>query len=416
MPYCKSCGYELSNPAHDLHDPDNLMGVVDGGVESEDAHIDAKDGPNGARLFCNDTGQLTSIVNEPKDKEGEGGDPNQKQEQKSSTSSPESNKEPSSPPKEKGDVYSMREDKNAQDVLEEVVTAPFLDLSEGQLAEMKDWSDDYDGQIPPDTLEDILGNFKGVQKQTAKLARQKYEVKLNKWVRQQQRDDGSPPIGITQYPSPSGGNGGNGGSGQPRQRPSRGRGQEQQKGQKRPEGAEQSRERQQGQSATSNDLREHRRARRIKRRNDALDKAAAEFADQAAAQMAQDLGGIFGDARDIAYTAFKKKAEKDPDWFFEKMDKWDMDMVDVLLEPSEARKEQMDSKSGSPDASNVDEALDAVMEQEPAKEEQSKSDINQEPNVEDGGLFNDGQEPPEEGGDNMSAAPEEEAFAKHFEE
>ena len=104
---------------------------------------------------------------------------------------------------------------------------------------------------------------------------------------------------------------------------------------------------------------EERRKRRVARRNRALDKAAEEVADKMAEDMAREMTGLFGDARDIFYTTLKKKVEKDPDWLLEKADRWDIDIMDILMEPSEKRKEEM---GGNSDKLEIDEEVDNVLE------------------------------------------------------
>lgn len=351
MPYCKSCGFELDDPHEDLHDPDKLSDVAEAigeGVSNPDsAHVEVKDGPKGWRYFCNEKGQVTSIVTDPP-REGEGGG-----------SDDESKAEPNTG---RGEVYDLPEEKSAEDVLIEVAQSPFLDLSDAQLEELSDWADDYNGQIPPDILVDILGNFGGVKKQTAELAKQKYQVKLNKWVKNQTKQDKGPPIGISQQPSPN-----TPAPNQPRRRERRRPRQPQESGGGSPEDTpEQDSQEEEPQpnprreeNVSSSDLMEERRKRRVARRNRALDKAAEEVADQMAEDMAREMTGFFGDARDIFYTAIKRKVEKDPDWLLEKGDKWDIDIMDVLLEPSESRKEEMQDSS---DKLEIDQEVDNVLE------------------------------------------------------
>lgn len=340
MAFCKACAFQLESPEKDLHDPENHMGIVEGGVENEDAHMIVRDGSRGARFYCQDTGRVTKIVKEPPDmRKGEGGE-------ESEGEQPEP-KQPDEP------VYDLPREKDPIEVLGEVVTSPFLSLSEAQVQEVKDWADDYDGQIPPDILEDILKNMSGVQKQTAQLARQKYEVKLNKWVRQRTQQQDGPPIGITAQPHVSSGGGDTSHAPPPgpQQEPDT-----PQTGEQPPPDTSHT-----GlpPGADAEDLREMRRQRRVIRRNNALDRAAEQMADQMAAEMAGDIGGIIGDARDVFYTAFKQKAQKDPDWFFEKMDEWDIDILDTILEPSETRKEEMQKKNAVD--REIDDALDEVV-------------------------------------------------------
>jgi hypothetical protein len=102
------------------------------------------------------------------------------------------------------------------------------------------------------------------------------------------------------------------------------------------------------------EARQHRRSR-------AVDKAVDEFADQFAKNLASDAGSFFSDAREIARTLLKKKAEKDPDWFFEKMDQYDMEIVDEVLEPSSQRKEELTGGGSEPSVdSELDDALESM--------------------------------------------------------
>lgn len=425
MPYCKACGYELSNPADDLHDPDNLLGEVEGGINNEDAHISVNDGPNGPRMFCGDTGQITKIVPEQPTEEGEGGgeqsqnepSPNQGEPQQSQPEQTAQPQQPKQAQPQNAEVYDLPESKSAEDVLTEVITSPFIDLSEPQMAEVKDWAEDYDGHIPADVLEDVLGNMSGVQKQTAKLARQKYEVKLSRWVQSQQDGDSGPPIGVSRHPTGSPGQRGRTNPRQRRQVRQGGRGGEAQTAEKPTEKEEAEKRKRRGREDTPQDIREQRRRKRVERRSRALDQAAQEFADKAAGQMAEEMGGFVGDARDILYKVFMRKAEKDPDWFFEKAEKWDIDIMDVLLEPSEARKSEMvEDNSSNGDVSGAEDALEQVMADGPSAEEPTESNNTPQPEVEDGGLFDDELEEEAREGQ-PEEAPEEEGedpFQEHF--
>lgn len=362
MVYCKACGYELTDPGDELHDPEGLSDVakqMGGPVENPDtAHLVVRDGEKGWRYYCSENGQVTSVVSD-EPTEGEGGE-------QQSEPQPEPNAENKGRRAEKGEVYDLREDKSSKDVMVDVASAPFLDLSDSQVAELEDWCDDYNGQIPPDIFGDILENFSGVQKQTAKLAKQKYEVKLNKWVKRQTSQSDGPPIGITQQPTPGGDNGGGGRRRRPQQPNASGGGNGQQTPQDDSSGGQQpqdqnKRRRGGGRDvpSTPQDMRERRRYRRLARRNDAMDRAVAKMADEAAEDVAREMTGFIGDARDIIYSAVKKKVEKDPDWLFEKANAWDIDIMDVMMEPSEARKEEMKKDDSAPE---VDQEIDSALE------------------------------------------------------
>jgi len=218
----------------------------------------------------------------------------------------------------------------------------------------------HEGHIPPGIFEDILSNFSGIANQTAKLAKQKYEVKLNKWVRSEVQQDDSPPIGITSNPSPPSRSSRPTSSKRRQTQNVSGGGQPSQGGQKPSESEKARRSKRRETPSSVEEVRKKRRVQRVNRRSDIIDQAAREFADEAASEFASEFTGMFGDMRDVAYTFFKRKAEKDPDWLFEKMEKWDMDMLDVLLEPSEARKEEMGEGGSKPEA---DQEIDAAMEE-----------------------------------------------------
>lgn len=348
---------EVGDPEEDLHDPDNLMQIVEGGVDNEDAHIKVIDGNRGPRMMCKPSGNLTSIVEESPNGEGQGEDTKEEETQAA--------KQPSEP------IYDLQEEKSPMDVLAEVVTSPFINLNEDQINEIRDWAEDYNGQIPPDILEDILGNMSGVQKQTAALARQKYEVKLNRWVRDQTQGSDGPPIGISAQPPA----------------PARGRSSGRQPGGSPP--SQQGETEPDGQSSTNRrggngtgptsvgDIRDYRQVRRVDRRNDALDTFTKETAHQLAEQMSGELIGNFARYFGLPAKVLEAKAEKDPDWFLEKLEQWDID-IDEFLEPSEARKEELRQDKGPPEADReVDQALTETTSQreEPKVEEEIGSEV-----------------------------------------
>lgn len=353
--YCKVCGDPLGDPEEDLHDPDNKAGIIEGGVENPDsAHIKVVDGPGSKdnhRFQCANKGQITSLVQEPppEDPDPSGGEPNENR-QPSPTTQPTVD-----------EVYDIDGPQSSDAIVIDVVRNPIYGLSDEQLMEIKDWVDIYDGQIPPDDLEAILSDFNSVADQTARLMRKKYEAKLNREMRKRAEEDKGPSIGSlgrgAQLPQ-----GGRGGHPPPQQPPPSG-GQQPE----RPSPAEN------GSSEPSgeNDLRTERRRRRIERRNDAFDEAVEEFAHQAASEMAAGAGGLFGDISDALGTAIKTKAQKDPDWFFEKMEQWDIDVLDAFLEPSEAKKQELDrgAKPGSQVDQEVQEALESLDSGEEQQEE-----------------------------------------------
>jgi hypothetical protein len=87
------------------------------------------------------------------------------------------------------------------DILQDVISSPHYDLAEPQVQEILGWAEDYNGQMPPDVLEDILKNMSGVAKQRAQLVAKRYSIKLNNWMRKQNSSNEGPPIGAL-GPSP----------------------------------------------------------------------------------------------------------------------------------------------------------------------------------------------------------------------
>lgn len=378
--YCKVCGYELGDPENeDLHDPKGLSDVAKdiagGPIENEGAHLIVRDGEKGWRYFCSETGKTTSIVPEPPesgDEEGEGGSP--KGERKRS---PEGRSQ---------DVYDLPEDKSAIDILREVVTRPFLGLNEEQISEIQDWANDYNGQLPPDILGDILSNMKGIQDQAARLARQKYEVKLNKWVRQQAQGDRGPPIGISSQPTGGGqiGRQGSGAATAPQRTRSGGSGEPGEPSQSREDTSVGG-----FNGDMSGDIRKTRRIRRMSRRNDAMDIAAQEVAQQAAQEFTGEFLTELGRYIGLPAKILESKAKKDPDWFLEKLEQWDIDL-DAFLEPSEARKEELRQRSQPPEADRkVDEALERMDKRDRMDTEKEPVQEQQEQQEQDDELFDD---------------------------
>lgn len=334
MAYCKACGKEIGAPENDLHDPDNLMEIVEGGVSNENAHLKAKDGKHGPRIYCGELGQITKVVDKPPEEgKGEGEEPKEDSEDRPRR-------------RESGKVYDLPEEKSPGEVLAEVVTSPFLGLNESQIQEVRDWAEDYNGQLPPDMLESVLSNMSGVQKQAAALARQKYEVKLNKWVQEQAEADEGPPIGVTAQPQPGRSRSGGGRSGGGEQRRS-------------PQPPPDRRSGSRSGELPSDNLREYRRKRRTKRRNDSLDTFAETTAEKVAqeisGQLAKDFGRYFG----LPAKVLESKIEKDPDWVFEKLEQWDID-IDSILEPSEQRKQEIREQMEIEVNTEVDEAVENV--------------------------------------------------------
>lgn len=368
--YCKSCGHKLNDPEYDLHDPEGLSEVAqDLGIApaNEDAHLIVRDGEKGWRYYCSENGQVTSIEEEPPGKgnrEGEGPPPKEESEQPKRES-----------PKRREGIYDLPEEKSPIQVLAEVVSSPFLGLNEDQISEVRDWAEDYNGQLPPDMLESILGNMSGVQKQAAALARQKYEVKLNKWVQERAEGDKGPPIGVTAQPRSGQERGSDGG------------------GRSSSAGSQpQRRSRTTTAEYPTDDLRRYRRIRRTERRNDAADIAAEEAARQIAKEMSGEFAKNFGRYFSLPAKVLEAKAEKDPDWFFEKLEQWDIDL-DAFLEPSESRKQEMVEDRTNEVDREADRALEQTrsqhMEPVPVKQEELFDDEEEDIEEESGGMFDE---------------------------
>lgn len=360
--YCKACGEALGPPQESLHDPDNLAGIIEGGVSNpEGAHIKVVDGQKGFRYQCSNTGQMTKLLDEPPepDKGGSGGSEEPKEESKGQDGGSPSDPRGSRKASSGGQVYDLKEDTNPMQILEEVISTPAYQLNDEQIAEVMSWGEIYDEQVPPKDLEEILSNLKGVSKQQASLMAQKYEGKINKWMREQSSDSAGPSLGgAAAGRKPTGG--------QRRPRPKR---PPQSRGGPPPETEPPSDS--DGVKEDSN-ARETRRKHRVNRRQEVMDEAAEKFASEAASNMAKDFGKAFTEMREVMITVFKKKAEKDPDWFLEKADEWDMDVFDALMSPSEARRQEQ-QQGGSQQMHGADqEVMQAVQEVQGGGSQQSR--------------------------------------------
>lgn len=360
---CNACGEPVGDPEENLHDPENLLEILPEGPSNPDsAHIEARDGPKGPRMFCRDTGQTTKIVEGGGSGSGEEEQPN-----------PEPNPEPS-PSRQQSSVYEDKGDKSADEILYQVASSPVFELDDDQISELMSWSDVYDGQIPPQQVEAVLKNFKGVSKQRANLIRQKYEAKLNKWIQETSKRDTGPSLGASGFSGiPAGSPPQQSNPSRPPQPP--------QKPPQQPSGG--SPEPDNGGSEPEPDPDEvldkassggslDRRERRMARRQDVVDTAAQKFADEAAENFAQDAGMIFTQMREIAITLFKSKAESDPEWYFEKLEKWDMDLFDSLMEESDHKKQQDQERTQSSVDSDIDDALASMGSSDPVPEPQTR--------------------------------------------
>jgi hypothetical protein len=108
------------------------------------------------------------------------------------------------------------------------------------------------------------------------------------------------------------------------------------------------------------EMSKERRSKRQSRRQKMMDEAMDQFAHSAADNLAGEIGQGFGQFRDVLISLLRSKAEKDPDWFFEKMDEWDMDLFDEFMSMSEARREELKESAGS-DGFSVDMDIDNAL-------------------------------------------------------
>lgn len=347
MPYCKSCETEVGPPQDDLHDPDNHYDIVEGGVNNEDAHLIAREGKHGPRIYCGKTGQTTAIIEDgvnilTGEPVGEG--------------SPSDDSTQSSEPNQPGRVLNVPEEKSQMDIFEEIIDSPHYGLTEQHKDYLRGIAEDYDGRIPPDVLEEHAKLLNDVAKQTASLIRKRYELKLNRWMRKQSEEDEGPPIGVTPT-SPNRGS-----------KPSRG---QSHTGELKQEEND-VREGRSSDGIRADNLRDYRRKRRTMRRNNAADIAAEEAAKKAASEVAGEFAQNFGRYFSLPAKILEAKAEKDPDWFFEKLEEWDIN-IDEILEPSESRKEELSSDNAPQADIEVDEAIRDVAEQEEEYDTQTET-------------------------------------------
>lgn len=364
--WCNTCGEELSEDIDEaIHDEtgdwiNEQFGLPNEPVGDENSHIEVLYRDTGVVPRCRKENQFTKVVPEPPEENGDGNGADTEQqpeqngddsnggapEQKSQNTSRQAQRQQQRRGTRTRDVYDVPENKDPEDILKEVLTNEVFNLERPQVAEVMDWADIYDGKIPPDQLQELLSNMSGVQKQTAQLMRQKYEAKLNKWIQQQNSNDSGPNLGATYA------------TGSPSMQNVQPNNNQQNNGPSK----EEIRRRKAAQKAKQEKQEEsNSRDRRQKRRQEAIDKAADQFAQNFAQNAAQGAGMFFKDLREIARTLFKKKAEKDPDWFFEKAEKWDMDLFDEIMTESEAKSRGEETMSGEPSADlEVDNALESV--------------------------------------------------------
>lgn len=371
---CTACGEGLGAPQDELHDPEGRHQISQEiGIEPEnpDAHLEVTDGPgDSTRLNCTREKSFTKVVpieeyqaetQEEGGREGSGTSPSENRE----TQPQQPRQQQPRPQPPQAPVYEFKEDHTPEDLLEKVITNESYGLNEAQIKEVKSWGDIYDGQIPPNELENILQNLKGISNQKANLMSDKYAMMLNKWTREKADDNAGPRIGSRASPQMQmPGGGGGGGPPQGPQKPP----------QQKPQGGPPQGE----EPKTPRKARKTSRERRVERRQEAMDEAIEEFSLQFAQNMAQDAGTFFSEMRDVMATVIRKKAESDPEWFFEKTQKWDMDIFDEFMTASDAKKEEQQQTTPEADM-EVDSALDRVMGEEEPEVKPSQRTSPQEP-------------------------------------
>lgn len=365
MTWCSACGEELSEELDEaFHDPEGdwieaNLGIESGPIGDQESHIKVIYRETGPVIQCQEDKQMTKLQAEPPDGEGE---PPPSEEQPESSgggngnggnggggSEPEQQKQPQKPQQkerpQRQQVYDDQPDKDAMGILGDVITNPAYELSQEQIEEVGSWGDIYDGQIPPDQLEELLKNLSGVSSQRAQLMRQKYEAKLNKWVRSQSGGNSGPSLGMGAMPPPQA-------------QQNQGRGPPQPSPQPQPQPTPDPEPEPEPEPETKDPPSRKRR----ERREEMVDKAADEFAQKFALNAAEGAGTFVRDIREVARTVMKKKAETDPEWFFEKAESWDMDLFDDVMSMSDAKAEQEQGSAPTPEAdAEVDSALDGVM-------------------------------------------------------
>lgn len=378
---CKACGAELGQPEEEVNDPE-------ADATPDDPHFELVRRDDGEKRFrCMDTGQMSAPISPDDDgyeeayqeHHGNGGSPSPTESGQNQTT----NEQPSGgASRAGGQIFDFDEEKSQMEILADVVTNPHYELDDAQIREIRSWAQDYEGQMPPNVLEDLLKNMKGVQKQTAQLIRQRYELKLNKWVRKKQQGEQGPPIGVTGgRPMPQSRS-----SPTPTPSPSSTPTPSPDKSKEKPEGDESPSRTNDGRSGDgldetspfNSDLRQERRKRRIERRNEAMDVAVEEMAHEMAPEVARELANNFGTYFGLPAKILEAKAQQDPDWFLEKMDEMEEKLgisLGDIMEESEAKKERQ-QKGNQKSQSQVDNELDHAL-QEMNGEEQTQTEPEQ---------------------------------------
>lgn len=370
---CSACGYVIKkDPQEAIHDPDGDA------PSNPDAHIWINHGSKGPRFHCSELGQMTSItagvdgetVVTPKQYyEKLGLDTGSSQEEGGPSNQGDSgqNDRPNSggttpdiPQQRKEPGLDLDEDIEAMDILTGILSNPLYELSDPQIREVLSWAEEFeDGMIPPDSLEELLGLLEGISKQKAQLMRQKYEVKIQNWMRKRSQDDSGPPVGALgrrSGPSPSRLNIAN----RRESSTSMGGG---------------------GGGPTARDIQEEDTEpdrvidRRRQKAQDRVDEFADEFLSSFASNVGDDAGRFYSDIRNIVITALNKKAERDPDWVIEKLEGvGGFEIINELMETSDTKKREDAVKQAQPSVdAEVDEAIESLSDMEPEHQTQPQT-------------------------------------------
>jgi len=381
---CSACGHELSgNKEEEVRSEQKDQ-------DPDDPHFEEVTGEKGDRLKCLVAGQFAAPVS-PNNKEkyiktaqdngkahlipegaGKGGT--------AKTEQNEDSQEAGTPQRSRNEVFEFEEEQEQIGVLQDVIVNPHYELGQGQIKEVLSWAEDYNGQMPPDVLEDILKNMSGISKQKAQLVKQRYELKLNKWIQEQHNEEAGPPIGIGRGPMPTTPASNGSQSGPPPSPSPPPDTDNTSDGDESDEEDRSIRSRISGGGSDENP-RKKRQMNRIERRTKAADIAAEEMAKQVAPEVARELSRNFGTYFGLPAKVLEAKAERDPDWFLEKTDeieeKLGISLFD-LLEESQAKQERDDqqheettSSQPAPDR-ELDNALDEINTDEQAVESERR--------------------------------------------
>jgi len=171
---CSACGEPLGDPADEI--PESVE------EEPQDGeHFNIQERKDGElRAQCRTNGQLASVIAGSKkinpisgdvtgtvEGEGEG-------EAQEPTPEPETQQteKPTPSPQQSSPVYDLPDDQSQEDVLMSVVSNDHYGLNQEQIQELHSWSQDFDGQMPPDMVQEVIGLMKW-DKQTNGTAHQR---------------------------------------------------------------------------------------------------------------------------------------------------------------------------------------------------------------------------------------------------